>query len=208
MTDPGGGIAHNHDEWVVLYALGSLSAAESGALQKHLDSGCEVCSECLRAMTETAGELGLAADPVAPDPELRERLLARARSQSPAGFPLPPERKGVLLDRDGVLVATSSGMDWSEGPLPGIWLKRLFEDDARERYTALVKMGPGVRYPSHRHAAAEELFLLDGELIVEGLRMVPGDYCRGEPGSVHGEVYSETGAIFIVMASKRDELLA
>lgn len=208
MTDEDGVMAHSHDEWIVLYALGYLSAADSGALQKHLDSGCEVCSKCLRAMTETAGELGLAADPVTPPPELRERLLARARSQSPALFQRPPERQGMLLDRDGVFVATSSGMDWSEGPLPGIWLKRLFEDNARDRYTTLVKMGPGVRYPSHRHAAAEELFLLDGDLIVEGLRMVPGDYCRGEAGSVHGEVYSETGAIFIVMASKRDELLA
>ena len=36
----------------------------------------------------------------------------------------------------------------------------------------------------------------------------PGDYYRAEPESVHGEVFTEAGALFVVLSSTRDELLA
>ena len=74
--------------------------------------------------------------------------------------------------------------------------------------TALVRMEPHTRYPSHQHADVEELYLLDGDLLVEGQRMRAGDYCRAEPGSIHGEVSTQAGALFLVRYSQRDELLA
>jgi quercetin dioxygenase-like cupin family protein len=53
----------------------------------------------------------------------------------------------------------------------------------------------------------EELFMLEGELMVEGTKMVAGDYCCGAPGSVHGAVYTESGALFVVLSSQNDVLL-
>jgi len=68
-------------------------------------------------------------------------------------------------------------------------------------------MEPGTRYPSHRHLNMEELFMLEGDLMVEGTKMVAGDYCCGTPGSVHGAVYTESGALFVVLSSQNDILL-
>jgi quercetin dioxygenase-like cupin family protein len=85
-------------------------------------------------------------------------------------------------------------------------MRPLFVDD-RNYATTMVRMDPAVRYPSHRHTETEELFMLEGDLVVEGKVMRAGDYCRGESGSIHGEVYTETGAVFLVLASGSDEIL-
>jgi quercetin dioxygenase-like cupin family protein len=99
-------------------------------------------------------------------------------------------------------------MTWEPAPLPGIFSKLLFNDVNRQYVTQIVRMDPGTTYPSHRHSQVEELYLLEGDLLVEGQKMGPGDYCRGEPESVHGEVYTETGALFFVLSSPQDEILA
>ena len=207
MTEFEGPMAPGHEEWAVLCALGSMTAAEQSAFEKHLATGCVVCSRDLRATLATVGELALAADPVRPPAGLRERLLSRARSELAERPGNSPEQPGIVLDRNGLLIVRSSSMEWIEGPMPGIRLKRLSNNRVKDRHTLLVEMKPGTRYPRHRHAAAEELYLLAGDLCVEGVRMGPGDYCRGEAGTVHGEVRSEFGAIFVVTASNRDEIL-
>ena len=56
-------------------------------------------------------------------------------------------------------------------------------------------------------AGIEELYLLEGDLTVEGYTMHAGDYCRAEAGSFHGEIRTKTGCKFIAIASREDELL-
>jgi hypothetical protein len=36
--------------------------------------------------------------------------------------------------------------------------------------------------------------------------MVPGDYCRSEPGSIHAATTTESGALLLVSASQEDEI--
>ena len=74
--------------------------------------------------------------------------------------------------------------------------------------TALVRMEPGIRYPAHRHVDLEELYILEGDLRVQGVTMRPGDYCRADAGTVHDEVSTEKGAVFIVMSSELDKPMA
>ena len=113
-----------------------------------------------------------------------------------------------MYDKDGVLIARSREMDWQSGQLPGLFLKVLFNDTRRGYSTALVRMTAGTHYPSHRHAGVEELYLLEGDLNVNELSMEPGDYCRGEEGSIHGEIYTNRGCLFMVTSSHHDEILA
>src|SRR5258707_11731107 len=57
----------------------------------------------------------------------------------------------------------------------------------------LVRLTPGASYPAHTHAGVEELHLLDGELWIDGRKLVPGDYNYGAPGTGDERVWSETG---------------
>jgi hypothetical protein len=52
----------------------------------------------------------------------------------------------------------------------------------------------------------EELYLLDGELVVDTQLLHPGDYIRAEPGSSDARVWSGTGCTCVLVTSIRDEL--
>jgi anti-sigma factor ChrR (cupin superfamily) len=68
-------------------------------------------------------------------------------------------------------------------------------------------MEAGAHYPSHHHAAIEELFMLSGDLHVENHVMGAGDYCRADSGSIHGETFTEAGCLFLMMASPENQLI-
>ncbi|MFN2454833.1 MAG: anti-sigma factor domain-containing protein [Pyrinomonadaceae bacterium] len=76
----------NHDEYTEMLALEAIAAlddAEREALQKHLAT----CPECRRELVEwrdTAAQLALAIEPVAPPSELRANILARLSENSPS----------------------------------------------------------------------------------------------------------------------------
>ena len=67
---------------------------------------------------------------------------------------------------------------------------------------------PGARLPRHRHDDVEELYILSGDLSVSGEVVRAGDYCRAYADTVHEESFSETGCLFLLMASQHNEMLA
>jgi anti-sigma factor ChrR (cupin superfamily) len=73
---------------------------------------------------------------------------------------------------------------------PGIAAKLLAPDTERNRVSMLVRLAPGVAYPPHTHAGVEELYLLDGELLIEERRLYPRAYNRGKPGDSDQFVWS------------------
>ena len=50
--------------------------------------------------------------------------------------------------------------------------------------------------------------MVSGDLHVEGQIMHTGDYCRAESGTIHGETYTDTGCLFLLLASQENELLS
>src|SRR3954452_15293405 len=74
--------------------------------------------------------------------------------------------------------------------------------------TLLVRMEPGNRYTSHRHSDIEELLVLSGQLHVKGRPMHTGDYCRAESGTFHGETYTNSGCLFLLLASQGNNLFS
>lgn len=192
-------------ELASLYALDALAQNEKAVYEAHLGAGCAVCTNEVASFRKVAGTIGMTVDPVSPPAELRARLM-NAIAQTPQ----QPARQipGVIYDKDGVLIARPAEMHWKAGGLPGIFQKVLFDDTKRGFSTSMVRMTPGTRYPSHRHAGVEELHLLEGDLCVGEVAMLPGDYCRGEAGSIHEEILTKTGCLFIVTSSHRDQLLA
>jgi anti-sigma factor ChrR (cupin superfamily) len=188
-----------------LYALGAMTQEESAAYEAHLSAGCAVCRAEVAAFREVAGGVALSVEPVTPRAELRERLMSTARKGLQVG---KGKAAGTMYEKDGVLISRPQEMDWAPGQLPGLFSKVLFNDSQRGYTTALVRMLAGTHYPSHKHAGVEELYLLEGDLSVDELSMQPGDYCRGKAGSIHGEIFTNSGCLFLVSASHHDEILA
>lgn len=198
-------------QWAALYALGALESEEKVWFEQHLRD-CAVCFSEVRSFQQVVGELVLGESAV-PPPTLREQLMARivdSEETSPraATGHHAATGPGVLFRNAGLLISRSSEIPWQPTPIPGMSVKALSVDPARKYGTSLVRLEPGACYPSHRHNDIEEVFLLEGALLVEGVRVKPGDYCRSEPGSIHGESRTESGALLLVFASQTDEILS
>ncbi|HEX4008211.1 MAG TPA: anti-sigma factor [Acidobacteriaceae bacterium] len=73
---------HVNPEDPDLYALGALDGEEKQAFEAHVRA-CEGCAQELVAALQRATLLGLAAEPVAPAPSVKESLLRRAREERP-----------------------------------------------------------------------------------------------------------------------------
>lgn len=124
-------------ELAALYALGALDPQQAAAFEAHLAEGCRTCTEEVKSFAAVTGQLGHAASPERPAPEVRRRLFARLR----AGAAEP-----------AWTVVRSTEGEWETGNAPAMRIKRLFQDSLTNRFTALVRMEHGARYPNHEHA--------------------------------------------------------
>lgn len=86
-------------------------------------------------------------------------------------------------------------------------MKVLFEDSRNDMSTILLRMGAGSIYPPHRHKGVEEVYVLEGELQVEGMELAAGDFCLSQPESVHQSTCSKSGCLLLLKTSKHDEVL-
>lgn len=186
---------------LALYALGLLSDEERFALDSHLTEGCVVCaseiSRCGELLAELTNRVG--ADPPG---ALRQRFLDSIRAQvapSPAASPL-------IFERDGLSVLRTSEMEWNS-VAKGLAVKVLFDDTAREMTTTIVRLDPETFYPAHQHNGTEEVYVLQGELQVEGVNLQPGDFCLSRPETIHQGSYSKRGCTLMVKSSKHDQVL-
>ncbi|HTT04699.1 MAG TPA: cupin domain-containing protein [Steroidobacteraceae bacterium] len=88
--------------------------------------------------------------------------------------------------------------------LQGVEVKILHIDRAQGTQTALWRLMPGARIPSHPHLKEEECLVLEGSLVNEGITYLQGDYLYAAAGAHHSEFISPSGALLMV----RNELLA
>jgi anti-sigma factor ChrR (cupin superfamily) len=99
-----------------------------------------------------------------------------------------------------------AGPDWDEAA-PGISLKLLATNHETNRVSMLVRLAPGTDYPPHCHAGAEELYLLEGELMVDDRTLHPGDYIHATAGTIDHRVWSKTGCTCVLITSTKDAIL-
>jgi quercetin dioxygenase-like cupin family protein len=138
----------------------------------------------------------------------------------PSGSPeaLEVTERSLLWERLAERIAAQNGheavaaaphgppeSEWEE-VAAGISCKLLATDAEKTRVSMLVRLAPGAAYPPHRHAGVEELYLLDGELMIDDMTLYPGDYNRAEPGTGDQRVWSETGCTCVLLTSTRDVL--
>jgi hypothetical protein len=190
MTVPSEPHGQDHSELVCLHALQALPPGDARSAEAQLAA----CAECRHEAATLRPVLQAFAawptDVLRPAARLWPRLAERIGGDAGAVAPVP----------------VSPEPPWRD-VAPGIACKVLATDGERHRVTMLVRLAPGTDYPPHRHADLEELHMLEGELIVDGETLYPGDYRRGEPGVVDRRVWSETGCTAVLMTSLDDLLL-
>jgi len=183
-------------EMAAVYALGVLDEREKAVFEEHL-RGCPECQEEVRSFEGVAGAIGTLAA-AEPPPRLRGRLMEKL-----GGAPKTP---GVVLKEHGIFLAMADELPW-RSLMPGVDVKPLYVDRERRYGTSLVRLEAGASYPRHKHDEVEEIFVLSGEVELEGITARAGAYCRAEGNSTHAASYSATGCTFLVVASLHDEVI-
>jgi quercetin dioxygenase-like cupin family protein len=173
------------------YAAQALAASEVAAAEAHIAS-CVDCQRELASIRPVVNRfVSWPTDVLRPTTSLQARLALRIAEET-GKQPVLPARQWFEPEWEQVA--------------PGIECKVLATDTERHRVSMLVRLGPGASYPPHTHAGVEELHLLDGELFIDGRKLVPGDYNYGAPGAVDQHVWSETGCTCVLITSTNDVL--
>jgi anti-sigma factor ChrR (cupin superfamily) len=186
----GSGVHDQNEGELFLYALHALPARAALIVEAHVE-GCAECRQELDALRRVIGAFtSWPTDVLRPATPLWERLA---------------QRIGIDADQPVARMGEWSEPDWEEAA-PGIWCKLLAIDAEKDRVSMLVRLEPGVAYPPHRHAGVEELYLLDGELTINGRTLYPGDYNRAAAETADQHVWSATGCTCVLITSTRDLL--
>ncbi|MCM1983657.1 cupin domain-containing protein [Lyngbya confervoides] len=164
------------------------------------------------------------ADQAANNPELADELLEyqSAVTTLPYHEPLMPMRQNLKNDlfqrlnlpapdlgarRTPSYSAIRSGdLNWQEHDVPGVRIAIVYSDETTRELVGFLKADPNVQYPYHRHAAVEELYMLEGDLIIGDEVFGAGDYIRSQPGSGHAPL-TRGGCHFFFRTSMDDEYL-
>jgi DNA-binding NarL/FixJ family response regulator len=160
-------------------------------------------------------------------------IMHQARSRALDRLRIEPRKERIDDPADGALdtgahllvwarlaqrIAAEEGEEWVasapdgvpesewEDVASGISCQLLATDEQKERVSMLVRLAPGAAYPPHHHAGVEELYLLDGKLVIDDKTLYPGEYNRAEPDTGDQRVWSETGCTCVLLTSTRDVL--
>ena len=192
-------------ERAALYALGALNQHEARAFEEHIFEGCDVCEAELRPFESVVAILGFAAPEVDPPPGARERLLAHLAEARPQ--PALSEKLPRQVDLSRFLTVRSDEGEWKEASA-GIFIKQLFVDETSRTVTSLFKLLPGTHIPTHRHRGPEECYIIEGDFHTDDGILGPGDYTCAMKDSVHPKLYTQNGALLLIVAHEGYEFLA
>jgi quercetin dioxygenase-like cupin family protein len=165
-----------------MFALGALPADEASKFRERLDSGCALCLTEVHACELTASAIATSVLPVAPPPQLRQRLLDQI-SQTPAV-------------RSAMEIVRADDSGFVEAPIPGIQIRYL-----KGKNTFLVRMAPKTHLPAHKHKYNEQCLMLEGSVAGAGQTANAGDFVFMPAGSQHEALYSEEGCLFLITYS-------
>jgi quercetin dioxygenase-like cupin family protein len=182
----------DHLDLVFLHALQALPSSEIPVAEAQMSS-CDECRreiEALRPIIDSF--VSWPTDVLRPSVSLWGRLAQRIAEETGEEPVLSPSQRPAKPE-------------WEEAA-HGISCKLLATDTEKNRVSMLVRLAPGAEYPPHRHAGAEELYLIHGELLIDDKKLYPGDYIRAEADSADHRVWSETGCTCVLLTSTKDVL--
>lgn len=191
-----------------LQALDTIDESESHVLAEKLKESPELQSE-LTAFEATIAAIAYISPPVPVAPNLKNRLFQRIAEldSTPAEeVNSEPISEPSLNTNPPHFIRRSHEVKWQPFRVPGISMGRLFTDKEKREITCLMRLEPGIAFPLHRHAGVEEIFMLEGDLIVEGEVCHQGDYIRSFPGTAHAPI-TEGGCLLLIKTSLDNEML-
>jgi anti-sigma factor ChrR (cupin superfamily) len=186
------------DEQSMLYALGSLMGEELKQFEACLHCPHSRATTRVASYTELVGTVSAALYPeLPPSPELRARIMAATVPETPPAVSekvSPPLPVSFLMQSEG---------QWHTTPYEGVRLRELSNASA-DLAIFMLHLDPGATFPDHDHHGSEDMYLLSGDLDINGTLMGAGDFMHSTAGSQHHDMRSTGGCRALVVTSREN----
>ena len=183
-----------------LDALGLLDEAQRLELEQALAASADLRQEH-QDLCDVAAALPRALELETPAPSVRARITAHAAARGTAH-----QHHGSRTALTDALHFIDRDEGWQPHPIPGITVKVLSVDARTGVATLLIKAAPGTTYPAHHHTGSEGCYVIEGEVLVAGRRIGPGDFHLADADSDHDPLYTATGATVLLVCAAADYL--
>ena len=101
----------------------------------------------------------------------------------------------------------ASDLAWS-AENSGISMKVLHQDGSSGAMTAMTRLAAGSSIPAHRHTHADQtVFVIEGDLIDDGVSYGRGTFFVVKAGSPHGPHGTSGGCVLLTTYSKRPDFV-
>lgn len=174
------------DDLAALDALGILSDDEQAELRRLVSTADSTTLDDADLYREAVAQLAESLDAVMPPADVKQKVM---RAVSP-----------------GRTVRANEGA-WTT-IAPGVRLKKLSSDRARNTVTVLMEMQPGSSVPPHEHHHPEDSYIISGNARLGDLVLFAGDFHHVDAGTHHDSIVSDDGCLAILVMDAEDYLAA
>ncbi|OKH46962.1 anti-sigma factor [Calothrix sp. HK-06] len=184
-------------ELVPLYVLDLLADSKRVWVEREIQQSPELAEEL--AYYQIAATAIPYSAPVAPmASDLKDRLFARLQLAPPSQPPQPENTEKSLT------AIRFQDLEWQPYCIPGVEIANLNIDNTKRELVGILRAQSGVCYPLHGHGEGEEIFMLEGDLVVDNKVYGAFDYIHSEPGPSHTP-HTIGGCMFFFRTSINDE---
>ncbi|MBF2064501.1 MAG: cupin domain-containing protein [Calothrix sp. C42_A2020_038] len=189
-------------ELAPLYVLDLLSDSKRLWVEQQLQEFPELAEELAYYYTAaTAIPYGVPVVAMATD--LKDRLFALLEL-APVESHQPINQNQSENVQRSLTAVRAQDIQWQPHLVPGVEIAILHTDNVKREVVGILRAQKGVHYPLHRHAIGEEIYMLEGDLIIGSEVYGTFDYIRSTPGSSHAP-YTKGGCMFLFRTSMDDE---
>ncbi len=186
---------------IPLYALGALDDDEAGAVERAVEADPALAADL-------DSYLALAPS-VAPDPDVKARLLASVGGSAYDAFSARMSKLlDVTVDRARELLGLIERKASWENPVPGVHLIHFSGGPAYAGADCgFIRIEPGCTFPWHKHRGDEASILLAGTLRDhEGKVWHAGDDVVQLDATEHSLTAGDEGAVYVARATDGIEI--
>ena len=92
----------------------------------------------------------------------------------------------------------TSALPWLPIGWPGVSMKMLQQVESTGGISAMIRIEAGISIPAHSHTHADQaVFVIEGDLIDEGVTYGPGSFLVAKAGTPHGPHNSSGGCVLL-----------
>ena len=102
----------------------------------------------------------------------------------------------------------TSTLAWSPTGWPGVSMKMLQQVESTGGMVGMMRMEAGSSIPAHSHTHADQaVFVIEGDLVEEGVTYGPGSFLVAKAGTPHGPHGSSGGCVLLITYSGWPDLV-